>query len=200
MYYKKIPTQVLSCEYCDIFKNTYFEEHLRTAASILLIIKLIINIGHLPTPSELKNITWNGFYHEGFVDLVRIYFLLIVSRHHSNRVNIFLISGFRQVYAGCCPLHNVYFNDIQISRWRNFKDQGHLFTSSLLMTTTKVRRISLLRTFFFISLDKSVLLYRRCCLMLKFPEILMLLCRKIFSLFYPIVHETFSNSCNFAFI
>ena len=55
LYYKKIPTQVLSCEYCDIFKNTYFEEHLRTAASILLIIKLIINIGHLPTPSELKN-------------------------------------------------------------------------------------------------------------------------------------------------
>ena len=148
LYYKKIATQVLSCEYCDIFKNTYFEEHLRTAASILLIIKLIINIGHLPTPSELKNITWNGFYHEGFVDLVRIYFLLIVSRHHSNRVNIFLISGFRQVYAGCCPLHNVYFNDIQINRWRNFKDQGHLFTSSLLMTTTKIRGISLLRTFF----------------------------------------------------
>ena len=33
------PTQVLSCEYCEIFKNTYFEEktyfeeHLRTTAS-----------------------------------------------------------------------------------------------------------------------------------------------------------------------
>ena len=23
----------LSCEYCEIFKNTYFEEHMRTAAS-----------------------------------------------------------------------------------------------------------------------------------------------------------------------
>ena len=33
----KTLTQVLSCEYCKIF-NTYFEEHLRTAASVLLII------------------------------------------------------------------------------------------------------------------------------------------------------------------
>ena len=26
---------MFSCEYCEIFKNTYFEEHLRTAASVL---------------------------------------------------------------------------------------------------------------------------------------------------------------------
>ena len=26
-------TQVYSCEYCEIFKNTYFEEKIRTAAS-----------------------------------------------------------------------------------------------------------------------------------------------------------------------
>ena len=30
----KTLTQVFSCEYCEIFKNTYFEEHLRTAVSI----------------------------------------------------------------------------------------------------------------------------------------------------------------------
>ena len=24
---KETPTQVFSCEYCDIFKSTYFEEH-----------------------------------------------------------------------------------------------------------------------------------------------------------------------------
>ena len=28
------PTQVFSCEYCEILKNTYFEEHLQTAASM----------------------------------------------------------------------------------------------------------------------------------------------------------------------
>ena len=31
--YKETPTQVFSCEYCEILKNTYFEEHIRTAAS-----------------------------------------------------------------------------------------------------------------------------------------------------------------------
>ena len=29
------PAQVFPCEYCENFKNTYFEEHLRTAASDL---------------------------------------------------------------------------------------------------------------------------------------------------------------------
>ena len=28
------PTQVFSCEYCEIFKNTYFEEHLQTAGTL----------------------------------------------------------------------------------------------------------------------------------------------------------------------
>ena len=30
---KDTPTQVFSSEYCETFENTYFEEHLRTAAS-----------------------------------------------------------------------------------------------------------------------------------------------------------------------
>ena len=29
---KQTPTQVFTSEYCKIFKNTYFEEHLLTAA------------------------------------------------------------------------------------------------------------------------------------------------------------------------
>ena len=37
LYYKETPTQVFSPEYCEIFlKNTYFEEHLLTAASDFL--------------------------------------------------------------------------------------------------------------------------------------------------------------------
>ena len=31
-YSKETPAQVFSCEFCEIFKNTYFLEHLRTAA------------------------------------------------------------------------------------------------------------------------------------------------------------------------
>ena len=64
------------------------------------------------------------------------------------------------------------------------------------MTAIEIHRISLLRTFF-VSLDKSVLLHCR-CLMLKFAEILILFCRKIFFVFFLILQETFSNSCDFA--
>ena len=130
-------------------------------------------------------------------DLLRIYFLLIVSRNHSNRVkycsNIRILTD----YTGCCPLHNVYFYVMQINRWRNFKDKGHLFYIKPLDDCTKIHRISFLRIFF-VYFDKTVLLYRR-CLMSKFPEILILLCRKIFFL-YTTFHETFSNSCSFALI
>ena len=31
---KETPTQVFSSQYCKILKNAYFEEHLRTAASV----------------------------------------------------------------------------------------------------------------------------------------------------------------------
>ena len=31
IYEKETVTQVFSYEYCEIFKNTYFEKHLRTA-------------------------------------------------------------------------------------------------------------------------------------------------------------------------
>ena len=33
--FKRDSTQVFCCEYCEIFKNTHFEEHLRAAASVL---------------------------------------------------------------------------------------------------------------------------------------------------------------------
>ena len=32
---KETPTQVFSCEICEIFKNAYFEEHLRTTVFTL---------------------------------------------------------------------------------------------------------------------------------------------------------------------
>ena len=35
LYEKETPTQVFSCEICEIFKNTYFEEHLWMAASTI---------------------------------------------------------------------------------------------------------------------------------------------------------------------
>ena len=34
LYQKETPAQVFSREICEIFKNTYFEEHMRTTASV----------------------------------------------------------------------------------------------------------------------------------------------------------------------
>ena len=34
LYYKETPTQVFFSEYCEIFKNIYFEKHLWTTASV----------------------------------------------------------------------------------------------------------------------------------------------------------------------
>ena len=36
LYQKETPTPVFFYEYCEIFKNTYFEVHLRTTASVSL--------------------------------------------------------------------------------------------------------------------------------------------------------------------
>ena len=38
LFLKETPTQVFSCKICDIFKNAYFEEHLRTASFALNLI------------------------------------------------------------------------------------------------------------------------------------------------------------------
>ena len=66
------------------------------------------------------------------------------------------------------------------------------------MTATEIRRVPLLRIFF-VSLNKSVLFHRR-CLLSKSSGILILVCRKMSSAFYLILHETFSNSCGFPLI
>ena len=77
-----------------------------------------------------------------------------------------------------------------------FKDT--FLTVHLQMAATEIRRVSLLQIFF-VSLDKPVLLHRR-CLVLKFSKVSdtgvqkNILCRKRFSAFYPTLHETVSNS------
>ena len=35
LYQNETPIQVFSCEYCEVFKNTCFEKHLRMAVSLL---------------------------------------------------------------------------------------------------------------------------------------------------------------------
>ena len=38
---KETLAQVFSCEFCNIFKNTFFTEHLRTAASVTTILVVV---------------------------------------------------------------------------------------------------------------------------------------------------------------
>ena len=49
--FKETPTQVFFREYCVTYKNTYFEEHLRTAASIkrYLNVPWTLNSNHVST-------------------------------------------------------------------------------------------------------------------------------------------------------
>ena len=41
VFEKETPTQVLSCEVCKTFKNTYFEEYLQTTASGGVLLKCL---------------------------------------------------------------------------------------------------------------------------------------------------------------
>ena len=43
---KETLTQVFSCEFCEISKNTFFTEHLRTTASIVWILMLYLLTSH----------------------------------------------------------------------------------------------------------------------------------------------------------
>ena len=67
-------------------RTTYFEEHLQMAASVLLIIKLVIKYW-TSANLLLRNVEW--FLLRRFVGLLRIYFLLIIGRNHSNTVKYY---------------------------------------------------------------------------------------------------------------
>ena len=116
---------MLLWECCEIFKNTCFEEHLQTAASVLLIMKLVISI-------SLLNDVW--FLLRRFVDLVKIYSLLIISRNYSSTFLLLDLQKNRSKVKYCSKGHllwyqdfdrfrqvAVYFNDWQINRWQNLR-------------------------------------------------------------------------------
>ena len=62
LYLKKSPTQVFSCEYCEIFKNSFFYRRPQVTASVLWTIT-ILNYNH-----ALENLrTMNDFNFTNFV-------------------------------------------------------------------------------------------------------------------------------------
>ena len=64
MCWKETPTQVFSCVYLEIFKNTYFEKHLRTAPSdysFTLVVYLFSAVSSKKTMifHDEENVHWN---------------------------------------------------------------------------------------------------------------------------------------------
>ena len=45
---KEIPTQVFPCESCEMFKNTFFTEHLWATASVVLLLRVYWRISSSP--------------------------------------------------------------------------------------------------------------------------------------------------------
>ena len=83
------PPQVFSCKYCEIFKNSYSEEHLETAASSLIITYYDHTLGNkvLGMCQQKHNVEW--FLLRRFLHLVR---------------DIRILTGLDRF----CPLLNVY--------------------------------------------------------------------------------------------
>ena len=72
-------------------------------------------------------------------------------------------------------------------------NRGDTFFAEYLPTTASdIRTIYFLRIFF--CFFRIICFFHCRCFILKCSEILMLVCRKIFSAFCPILQETFSNS------
>ena len=80
-------TDVFS-ECCEIFKHIFFQEHLRAAASIFKSESQYYNYWASADLLFLikNNVGW--FLLRRFVDLIRVYSLLITSGNHSNRFMI----------------------------------------------------------------------------------------------------------------
>ena len=74
---KETPTQMFSCEICENFKNTYFDEHLQTTASIMgvyisanqkgesstqpvvrLYLKVVLDSAIASTSKDFINVSW----------------------------------------------------------------------------------------------------------------------------------------------
>ena len=90
-----------------------------------------LNVGHLPTLNQKHNKEW--FLLRTFLGPLKIYYILVVNRNHSNRLKYYS-KGYLFWYQDFDRFTQVvvhYLMSIlmtcKINRWRNFKDKGHLF-------------------------------------------------------------------------
>ena len=85
LFSKETSTQVLSCKYYEIFKNTYFEEHQRTATSVEAVTqrcsvkKVFLEISKfLRTPFVTEHFRWQFLYFRKNLFEILIHLCLIM--------------------------------------------------------------------------------------------------------------------------
>ena len=71
---------MFSCEYCEIFKNTYFEEYLRTAAFLLNFVTLFPVILWLINNVKKHEKTYKVYFRNGYLDIRRRVFIYIFQK------------------------------------------------------------------------------------------------------------------------
>ena len=113
------------CKYCETFKNTYFEEHMRTTASALIMTYYNHKVSKYWAPAG-KSITW-----------------MVSTKVSGSGQRYQDFDGFRR---GFCPLLNVSFSHVN-KQVANFLRTPFLLVH-LLAAATEIRRVSFLGIFF----------------------------------------------------
>ena len=89
--------QVFSCEYCELFKNTYYEKHLQTTASVNS--RSVVFQESPALPFKLNALTFENLWQHTHSNLVDI-FLQFWQLRHSWELNLlYWVSGSRS----SCP-------------------------------------------------------------------------------------------------
>ena len=80
-------TQVRSRKHCEIFRNNYFEEHMRTSASTYFCLSILYIFIHVL--NELTDIYWQNFAKSWFqkCDLTKVFVFLTVTKYISFKVS-----------------------------------------------------------------------------------------------------------------
>ena len=170
---KRLQHRCFLVNIAKFFKSTYTEEHLRMAASVLII---LLGIYWPSLLNKKLNVGW--FLLKMFVDLLRVYSLLIISRNHFKIQHIFIdwpaenknLSKVKNIAARaiCSDISiltgldrllsttDVYFNDMQ-------KKQGAEFFQNISgQLLLKFIKYLFLKSFV-VSLDKFILLAHVLC-------------------------------------
>ena len=133
----RLPTQVFSCQTCEIFKNTYLEEHLRTTASKHR--SSFLEVFCRSCCSALINAVMKYNFSAAVVQSWRVLHgnLLKIALHHryfSKNFTILAEQRYWKMYLDGCFWRRIYFENIPA--WLLLKSShGRIFVLGILTHT-----------------------------------------------------------------